>query len=228
MRFTLFLCAVVLLIAGCASTGTNVTGGTLPTVHHDRTTLQWGLVGVADVPTLDPALASDPTSITMASLVYGGLVRLDSRLRVQADGASRWTISRDGKTYTFFIRPGLRFADGRRVTAQDFASALRGALGPEGSAGTAPFYLQLIAGAGSPSLRGITVVDPSTLRITLIRPAAHFLSELAFPASFVPDPSLLQRYGATWTDHASGFGPFMVKTWQHSKYVTLVRNPYFY
>jgi ABC-type oligopeptide transport system substrate-binding subunit len=181
------------------------------------------------VPTLDPALASDPTSISVTSLIYGGLVRLDSHLRVQPDGAANWTISRDGKVYTFHLRRNLRFADGSPVTAGDFVAAIDRALGPEGPAGTAPFYLQLIAGSSSPGKpSGVTAPGPHTVRITLVRPAAHFLSELAFPAGYVPLPSLQAHYGTSWTDHALGFGPYMVQTWRHSRDLVLIRNPYFY
>lgn len=229
MRFVIPLFLLAVCISGCGSQSPARLGEAVPPIHHATTTVRWGLVGVSDVPTLDPALASDPTSISVASLIYGGLVRFDQHLRVQPDGASHWTISRDGKTYTFFLRPNLRFADGNQVTASNVVSALDRALGPEGPAGTAPFYLHLIAGSTSgvkPS--GIVAVNSSTVRITLTHPAAHFLSELAFPASFVPDPTLPRKYGAAWTDHAMGFGPYMVTAWRHSRYLTLVRNPYYY
>jgi oligopeptide transport system substrate-binding protein len=232
-RLAALLTVLSIAIAGCTASAVHRQAA----VHHHvatSTLLRWGLVGLADVPTLDPALASDATSISLASLIYGGLVRLDSRLQVQPDGAARWTISRDGRVYTFFLRPNLRFPDGRRVSANDFAVALRRALGPQASAGTASFYLGLIAhrtwfAHGAMHLtRGITVVNRTTLRIRLVHPAAHFLAELAFPPSYVPDPHLIARYGAGWTDHAAGFGPFSVRVWRHSRYLSLQRNPYYY
>jgi oligopeptide transport system substrate-binding protein len=229
MRYFIPLLVLAVFMGGCGSQTPTVVGQAGSPAQHGQSTVQWGLAGTSDLPTLDPALASDATSITVASLVYGGLVRLDQRLRVQPDGASHWTISRDGKTYTFFLRPNLRYADGTKVTANDFVAALDRALGPEGPAGTAPFYLQLIVGSTSGTKpRGIVAVNRSTVRITLVQPAAHFLSELAFPASFVPLPTLVSRYGASWTDHAMGFGPYMVTVWRHSRYLTLVRNPYYY
>jgi peptide/nickel transport system substrate-binding protein/oligopeptide transport system substrate-binding protein len=229
MRCVVTVLIFAVLVVGCGSKAPGTLGQASPPTPHASTAVNWGLVGVSDVPTLDPALASDPTSITVASLVYGGLVRFDRHLKVQPDGASHWVISRNGKTYTFFLRPNLRFADGTRVTAEDIVSALDRALGPEGPAGTAPFYLQLIVGSTSGSKpSGIVAVNSSTVRITLTHPAAHFLSELAFPASFVPEPALPQKYGASWTDHAMGFGPYMVKSWRHNRYLTLVRNPYYY
>lgn len=227
MRFFPLLLLLTVGLAGCFSSSA-------ASPRHGPDLLSWGILGPSDVPTLDPALASDPTSIGIASLVYGGLVRLDKHLHVQPDGASHWTISRDGLTYTFFLRPNLRFADGRSVTALDFARALNRALGPEGASGTASVYLggivhrSAIVRGTTRTTRGITVLNPRTLRITLAQPAAHFLSELAFPASFVPEPALEQDYGPDWTDHAAGFGPYYVQVWRHSRYLTLQRNPHYY
>ena len=226
MRSVLLVLVLALVVAGCASSASSA--------HRARpTVLRWGLVGLTDVPTLDPALASDPTSISLSSLIYGGLVRLDGRLRVRPDGAKRWTISRDGRDYTFYLRHNLRFPDGKTVTASDFAAALRRSLGPDGSLGTASPYLDLIARPASKahaagSAPAVRVVNATTLRISLIRPAAHFLAELAFPASYVPELGLIAEYGSHWTDHAAGFGPFSVLTWRHSRYLILQRNPYYY
>lgn len=228
MRILAFLAVLALALSGCASK-TAVSGTQAP-----AGSLQWGIVDLPDVPTLDPAQASDTTSLSAVSLIFGGLVRLDGRLGVRPDGASRWTISRGGTVYTFTIRPNLRFADGTRVTASDFAAALQRALGPQGSGGSGSFYLGLISRQtiGKPGhqqvVRSVTAVDARTLRITLSRPAAHFLSELAFPVSYVPEPSVQLRYGAAWTDHAAGFGPYVVKDWQHGSFLTLTRNRYYY
>jgi oligopeptide transport system substrate-binding protein len=225
-RLTFVFLSLLGLLAGCAV-------GASPVPQHDPNQLRWGVVGLSDVPTLDPALAADPTSISVTSMVFGGLVRLDHHLKVRPDGADHWNISPDGTVYTFHLRPGLRFADGRKVTASDFASSLERALGPERSVGTAQFYLRLLKGsatgaAGSAHpIAGITVVDSRTLQLTLDRPAAHFLAELAFPASYVVEATQIQQ-GQNWMDHASGFGPYMVQAWRHGRYLSLVPNPHYY
>lgn len=222
MRLFALLCLLLLAATGCGSSATTPTPR--PQV---ATSLQWGVVGVSDVPTLDPSLVSDPTSIGVASLIYGGLVRLDRSLHVQPDGATHWTISRDGKIYTFTLRKGLRFASGKPVTAADFVSTLDAAIGGRGASSTASTYLDLIA-RGRKGVPAIHALSARTLQISLVQPAAHFLAELAFPISFLPDPSLPDRFGASWTDHAGGFGPYRVASWRHSKYLQLERNPYFY
>jgi oligopeptide transport system substrate-binding protein len=77
-------------------------------------------------------------------------------------------------------------------------------------------------------VRGIAAVNASTLRITLSHPGAHFLAELAFPTAFVPDPAVIARFGPGWTDHAAGFGPYVVGEWRHTRFLRLDRNPYYY
>jgi ABC-type oligopeptide transport system substrate-binding subunit len=225
-RLTITFLSLTILVAGCTAKATAVP-------PRDPHVLRWGIVGLSDIPTLDPALAADPTSISVVSLVFGGLVRLDQQLRVQPDGASHWDISPDGTAYTFYLRTNLRFADGRPVTASDFATSIERALGPERSAGTGQFYLGLIRAGATPAvatgsgIAGIQVIDDRTLRLTLTQPAAHFLAELAFPASFVVEGTQVQRFGQSWTDHAAGFGPYMVRTWRHSRVLSLVPNPYY-
>jgi oligopeptide transport system substrate-binding protein len=226
MRFLVLLGVLLVVATGCGSSPHPADPAT-PVRPHAASTIAWGVIGVSDVPTLDPALASDPTSLSVASLVYGGLVRLDGSLHVIPDGAARWTISRDGKTYTFHLRRGLRFASGAAVTAQDFVSSLRAAIGASGTSSTVSAYLAAIA-RGAHGVPRITAPAPRTVQIVLQRPTAHFLAELAFPISFIPDPSLVTQYGPSWTDHAAGFGPYRVAVWRHSTYLRLVRNRYYY
>ncbi|MGI8969027.1 MAG: ABC transporter substrate-binding protein [Chloroflexota bacterium] len=220
---------LALLVLACLLfTGCGGSAHALPRIQQNYGELQWAVVGVTDVPTLDPALASDPTSISLDSLVYGGLVRLDAHLRVRPDGADRWTIGRAGTVYTFHLRPHLRYPDGRAVEATDFVGALRRALGPDEAAGAAAFYLGDIARQGPGNLPSVTAPNAQTVRITLRRAAARFLTELAFPTSFVPDPSLPGRYGPNWTDHAAGFGPYRVVSWSHTRSLVLRRNQYYW
>lgn len=226
MKYLLAMaCCLPLFVSACGSSS-------LPTrpIRHSYADLQWGVVTLSNEPTLDPALASDATSITLDSLVYGGLVRLDKRLQVQPDGAARWTISRDGRSYIFYLRRDLRFSDGTEVTASDFVHALQRALGPDGAAGAASFYLASIARqhatAGTSPV--VSALNAHTVSIRLAHPSAHFLTQLAFPASYVPEFSVMNRYASSWTDHAAGFGPYRVQEWNHTRSLRLVRNPYYW
>lgn len=194
------------------------------------TNIRWSLEGISELPSIDPAKPGDSQAVTVISLVFGGLVRLDDKLQVQPDGAESWTTSADGKTFTFKIRPDLKFADGTAVTASDFAYSFNRALTPDTQSFAAPFQLSHIVGANdvasgaAKAASGIKVVDPQTLEITLDAPLAYFLSLLTYPSTFVV-PQKLVESGATWTDQAYGTGPFKVKQWTHNQNIVLEPNP---
>ena len=84
----------------------------------------------ADPPTLDPAHATDLTSAVVVRQIFDGLLELDAQLRPVPALASGWTISDDRRTYTFPLRRGVRFHNGRELRAADvkysFERAARG------------------------------------------------------------------------------------------------------
>lgn len=220
-----------LLSAGCATfigllaLTACATGAPAPIAHIQPGTLRWTLAGVTNVPTLDPALAADPASLAVCRLIYGGLVRVDAHMTVVPDGAAHWSISPNGKQYTFVLRHNLRFADGTRVTAADAAASLRRALGPGSSNGVLGEYLGDVAWShGSPAIQA---VGRRIVRIRLRRPASQFLSELAFPGTDIVDTEVVRHYGPVWTQHAVGFGPYRLVSWRQDQSLVLTPNPYY-
>ena len=98
--------------------------------------------------TLDPALVTDVTSAIYVVELFGGLVALDKELKIVPDIAKEWTVSDDGKTYTFKLRDDVSFSNsGRRVTAQDFKYSIERAADPQTDSPTADTYLGDIVGA---------------------------------------------------------------------------------
>ncbi len=196
--------------------------------------LRWSNEGVQDLDTLDPALVNASNSVMASGLIFDGLVRTDSKLGLQPAGAERWDISPDGKTYTFHIRPNLRWANGSPVTAEDFRWSLERALSKDNAAGSGSYYLGNISGATdwnagkTQGLSGVTVKDPQTLVITLDKAGVYFLYQLTFTAAEVVPRKLVEQYGKNWPDHAYGTGPFQVKEWRHNERLLLAPNPYYY
>jgi ABC-type transport system substrate-binding protein len=76
-------------------------------------------VFISDPPTLDPAQATDTTSSAVVRQLFDTLVELDARLQPVPALAERWSISRDQRTYTFVLRPGVKFHNGRPLQAAD-------------------------------------------------------------------------------------------------------------
>ncbi|MBI2873072.1 MAG: DcrB-related protein [Chloroflexi bacterium] len=189
------------------------------------------LVLVGDDPvTLDPALSRDLRSHQYVVQLFGGLVRLDDEMRVQPDLAERWEVTGGGTVYTFFLRRGATFHDGKQVTAQDFKYALERAADPATGSETALTYLGDILGVReklggrSKEVKGVEVVDEHTLRITIDAPKAYFLAKLTYPTAAVVDRANVEMGGAQWWRNPNGTGPFRLKAWVRGELLALQRN----
>lgn len=187
-------------------------------------------------PTVDPALVADEDNAQLVGMLYGGLVRLNARYQPVPAAAEHWTISPDHRTYTFTLRPGLRFSNGDPVTASDFAYSITRSLNPSLKSPSAPTYLLDIQGAGAVLARktktvsGLKVLNQRTLQITTRWPVAYFLTELTYPTSFALDRKQIEKYGTdstAWYSNPIGSGPYKVKSWTPNQQMMLVPNPYF-
>jgi oligopeptide transport system substrate-binding protein len=209
--------------------------------------------GIGDVRTLDPPNAVDPASLQIAEAVYPGLVVLDKNLTPIPWAAQALpTVSSDGLTYTFTVKPGLKWSDDTPITSETFAFSMNRALNPC-NAFNAAYYLYAIKDAvafnvdetcvlATHTLKGpiktlindsITTPNAQTLVITLQRPAAYFLAAMSYPASYAVPEQLIKRYGASYTEHmadGSGFGGdlFKITRWDHAGHLTLTSNDAFW
>lgn len=163
----------------------------------------------SDVFTLDPQRMSWVPDLRMAHALYEGLVRwdLDTDRAVPA-AAERWTVSGDGLTYTFWLRPDARWSNGDPLRAADFVYAWRRALLPDTAADYTSLFF-VIDGAEAFFRRraerlaaqrpggdakalwaqtladfrvsvGLVALDDRTLVVNLARPVPHFLDLAAF------------------------------------------------
>jgi peptide/nickel transport system substrate-binding protein/oligopeptide transport system substrate-binding protein len=196
--------------------------------------LRWSLEGISDLTALDPARPADHQSNTVINLVFAGLVRLDDRLQVQADGAERWEVSDDGRVYTFFLREGLAFGDGSPLTADDFVYSINRALSPELAIYGARDFLKNIEGATAmaegqaTAVTGVRALDARRLEISLSDPVAYFLSLLTYTHTFAVPRARIEQDGDAWIETAVGSGPYRVREWQHSSQITIEANPHYW
>ncbi|MBU0490459.1 MAG: peptide ABC transporter substrate-binding protein [Chloroflexi bacterium] len=185
-----------------------------------------------DPDTLDPALAGDVDSSTYILQIFSGLVSLDADLNVVPDIAERWTVSEDGTVYTFDLRHGVVFHDGKPVTAQDVKYSIERACDPATGSRTASLYLGDIVGVmaklqGQASeVRGVEAVDDYTVRITIDAAKSYFLSKLTYHTSFVVDRTNVES-GDNWMTRPNGTGPFMLKE-RTAEHIVLAGNPHYY
>jgi peptide/nickel transport system substrate-binding protein len=175
----------------------------------------------------------------LSSLLYDGLVTYR-----REGGAARGTLvgalataasppSADGRTYTFMLRPGLRYSDGRQVRPEDFRASMERFL--RVTRDKLPAFYSAIVGAPAcvarPARcdlsRGIGIdARARTITIRLSRPDAQFLHKLTMVfAAVVPagTPARKVRYGPL----PPGTGPYRVERWNPDRGGALTRNPHF-
>jgi ABC-type transport system substrate-binding protein len=188
-------------------------------------------LGPQDPPSLDPALVSDTTSAFVTNQLFRGLVQLDANLEVQPALAQTWDISEDGSTYTFMLRPGARFADGRPITSEDVRYSLERATNPALAPSLpAAAYLNDIEGVAeklrgeADEISGLRIIDDLTLEITLAGPRSYFLAKLSHPTAFVVDRFDIEAGGGDWTQNPNASGPFEIESWQRNEMLVLRRN----
>ena len=165
--------------------------------------------------------------------IFSGLVALDRDLKVIPDLAEKWEVSEGGTVYTFHLRQGLRFHNGKAVTARDVKYSWERAADPATESPTAATYLGDIVGVNAKldgtakQVSGIEVIDDITLRVTIDGPKQYFLQKLTYPTSYVVDRVNVQS-GKTWTKRPNGTGPFKLKEWKEDELLILERNDRYY
>src|SRR5205807_1204837 len=111
-----------------------------------------------EAPGLDPAKNPAQGATRVFDFMYSRLTRLDAQMRPQPDLAEKWEISADGKTYTFHLRKGVKFHNGRELTAADVKYTYERILDPN-TASIAKSFFDPISSIEAP--------DPSTVTIQL-------------------------------------------------------------
>lgn len=183
---------------------------------------------------LDPADVQSVYESLPVNQIFDGLVTTDASLSIVPALASTWTISRDGLTYVFKLRKGVRFHDGSPLTADDVVYTFRRALSLENEgAGVAASYLSVVEGAADHTTRkgsnlGVRALDPETIEIRLARPYLSFLEVLTLDELRIVPHGLHASMGDPSFDrHPVGTGPFKFAAWDESS-LRLVANPDYY
>jgi peptide/nickel transport system substrate-binding protein/oligopeptide transport system substrate-binding protein len=165
-------------------------------------------------------------------LLFEGLMEFDRTGKLVPRLAEDWPeVSEDGRTYTFKIREGVKWHNGRDVVADDFKYGLERASDPDtGSWGQS--YMSQVVGyqdfvdKNADEIEGIKAIDDSTLEITLEEPQALFLTLLMSTSNFPVPREEVEAAGDAWGKQmAIGNGPYMIEEWIPDQKLVLVRNP---
>ena len=183
---------------------------------------------------LDPAFASGQAAIWPCNQLYNGLVDMDSALQVVPAIAKSWTISDDGKIYTFILRNDVQFhntdffpfAKPRYVTAEDFVYSLGRILSPEvASPGAWIFQKVKRDKEGKPAFKAL---NDTVFQIELTEPFPPFLGILTMKYCSVVPHEVVERYGKDFRKYPVGTGPFQMQLWEEGVKLVMRKNPNYF
>ena len=208
---TLILLVILLAVAGATDVLAQETprrGGVLLAV-----------IG-ADAPSLDPHQESTFANLQMVAPLYSTLLQLDPYTypKVIGDVASEWKISPDGLTYTFKIRPGIKFHDGSPLTAVDVKATYDKIVSPpQGTRSVRKIHYAAIDRVEAP--------DAATVVFKLKFPSASLLDNLASPWNVIYPKKYLDQDPNYFMKNVVGSGPFKLKAYTRGSTFEGVRNP---
>jgi len=151
---------------------------------------------------------------------YSTLLRFDpdEYPKIEGDVAEGWTVSKDGLTYTFKLRKGIRFHDGSPLTARDVKVTYDKIIfPPEGVASARKASYAAVAEVVAP--------DEGTVVFRLKWPSASFLASLASPWNFIYKADLLAKDPKWYEQNIMGTGPFKYVEYVPGSHWVATRNP---
>ncbi|MFA6749208.1 MAG: ABC transporter substrate-binding protein [Candidatus Riflebacteria bacterium] len=163
---------------------------------------------------LDPARGVDVNEATVQSKIFDGLVKYNSKMKLEGSLAETWEILEEGKKYVFNLKKNVLFHDGSPLTAKDAVYSLARLCVP--SVGSPRrWVLDKVLGADkagdSFEVTGIEAVDDYKVIITLKEPFAPFISLLTMPACYVlPEKNKSEIAESKFFEKPIGTGPFKV------------------
>lgn len=191
----------------------------------------------AEPDTIDPALIMGQPEGRIVSALFEGLTRFNRAGRSEPGVAESWTISPDGRTYTFHLRPDAKWSDGVPVTARDFVETWRRTLTPATGAAYnyQLFYLKNAQDFAEGRLKdfsqvGVRALDDRTLEVQLENPTPFFLDLCATP-SLEPVPMrVIERYGDDWIKPGRIVtnGAYTLEHWRINDHIRLRKSPLYW
>ncbi|KQS72430.1 ABC transporter substrate-binding protein [Rhizobium sp. Leaf371] len=197
---------------------------------------------IDDIISMDPGEAFEISTAEITANTYSLLVRLDlaDTSKVKGDLAESWTVSDDGLTFTFKLKPGMTFASGNPITAEDVAWSIERVIKMDKSPA---FILTQFGLSGDNVTEKAKAVDATTFTLTVDKPYApsfvlncltatvgsivdkKLVMEHVAPVEKTADVKYDNDFGNAWLKtNFAGSGPFKLREWRANEVVVLERN----
>jgi len=184
-----------------------------------------------DVATLDPAIGYDWQNWSMIKSLFDGLMDYKpGTTELALDLAESYELSDDGKTYTFKLRKGVEFHNGREMKASDVKYSLERTANPETQSPGAGFFSPIlgydaVSAGDTKELAGVTVVDDYTVSIELTAPNATFLHVMGLNFAFVVPREVVAEFGKDFGKNPVGTGAYELTDWTLGRHLVFSKNP---
>jgi peptide/nickel transport system substrate-binding protein len=183
------------------------------------------VVGLVAEPTsLDPGQLTDINSMKLLGALYDTLVRFKpDSFELQPGLALSWDLSPDGMTYTFKLRPGVKFHDGTEFNAAAVKftyDRLLDANHPYADTGPFPF-----APGYYGSIAETVVVDPLTVQFKLKKQDSALINAFTLNTGRIVSPQAVMTSRKDFAQNPVGTGPFKFVGWDHNVRISLAANP---
>lgn len=223
---TLILCLAMVLtvFAGCSSTpateeGASASGDAAQGEAADseyKDTLVFAMN--TDVQSLDPQIQNDTTSEQVVKMLYNTLLKFEDDGTVVGDLAESWSVSEDKLTWTFNLKQGVKFHNGKELTSADVKATFDRALNAEAGGLRTTEIIKMFTSVEAP--------DPYTVTITTDAPYGPMESLMCNMSLGIMDADYIEQYGldlGTSAEGENGTGPFKVVSWERDQEIVVER-----
>lgn len=185
---------------------------------------------------LDPHRAVGNSAAVVLYDLFTGLMTLDAAGKVTPGVAESYSVSDDGLTYTFTLRPGVAWSDGTPLTAQDFVYSFQRVLTPETAARFASQLYPIVnaqavnRGQMTPDALGVAAADDSTLIVKLNKATAYLPQLMASNAASPVPKHVIEVEGRSWTRPGKmvSNGAYQLVEQVPSTLIRAAKNDFFY
>ena len=223
---TLILCLAMVLtvFAGCSSTpateeGASASGDAAQGEAADseyKDTLVFAMN--TDVQSMDPQIQNDTTSEQVVKMLYNTLLKFEDDGTVVGDLAESWSVSEDKLTWTFNLKQGVKFHNGKELTSADVKATFDRALNAEAGGLRTTEIIKMFTSVEAP--------DPYTVTITTDAPYGPMESLMCNMSLGIMDADYIEQYGldlGTSAEGENGTGPFKVVSWERDQEIVVER-----